>query len=127
MMAKTKVNSIEGIAIPHKHDILSGRGNNVNSSPGNQFFRKLVKSVRAEYVATHKQQKSTFAKLVVHAVRSMDPPGRFLQLNDTDKLFYDVGDKKAVDKTRQALREGAPDVEKQIKDGVTSVRGVSHE
>jgi hypothetical protein len=29
-------------------------------------------------------------------------------------LWHDIGDKKALDKTRQALREGAPDLMKDL-------------
>ena len=38
----------------------------------------------------------------------MNPPGRFLKQDPTTKLWSDIGKKKALDKTRQALREGAP-------------------
>ena len=114
----------------HDHDVLCGRGNNINSHQGNQFFRKLVKQIRVEYVATPKQEKADFAKLVVHAIRNLNPPGRFLIKDDnTDAFYYDIGDRKAVDKTRQALREGAPEIEKQIENGTKTprtVRAVMH-
>ena len=47
----------------------------------------------------------------------MNPPGRFLKQDPKTKLWNDVGEKKSLDKTRQALREGAPDLMKEI-DGV---------
>lgn len=114
-----------GISKPHHHDVLYGRGNNINSNPGNKFFRELVKAVRVSYVAATKQKKPLYAKLVVHTIRNLDPPGRFLQRNDGDSLYYDVGDKRAVDKARQALREGAPDVEKKLDDGTAKAKDVS--
>ena len=49
-------------------------------------------------------KKPQVAKLVVRAIRSSDPPGRFLKAND-DGDWYDIGDKKAAQKTSQALRE----------------------
>ena len=40
-------------------------------------------------------------------VRNLDPPGRFLEKNPEDGLWYDIGDKKASEKTAQALRDRA--------------------
>lgn len=45
----------------------------------------------------------------------MNPPGRFLKQDPTTKLWSDIGEKKALDKTRQALREGAPELLKEMK------------
>ena len=44
----------------------------------------------------------------------MDPPGRFLKQDPATKLWLDIGDKKSLDKTRQALREGAPELLKEL-------------
>lgn len=45
------------------------------------------------------------SKAIVQAVQAQDPPGRFLERNKKDKLWYAVSYKKAVDKTSQGLRE----------------------
>ena len=45
------------------------------------------------------------SKAIVKAVRSMNPPGRFLERSFVTGLWYDVGDGKAVEKTSQTLRE----------------------
>lgn len=45
----------------------------------------------------------------------MNPPGRFLKQDPNTKLWSDIGEKKALDKTRQALREGAPELLKEMK------------
>ena len=45
----------------------------------------------------------------------MNPPGRFLKQDANSKLWNDIGEKKALDKTRQALREGAPELLKEIE------------
>lgn len=52
--------------------------------------------------------------MIVDEIRSLNPPGRFLKQDANTKLWYDIGEKKALDKTRQALREGAPDIMKEI-------------
>ncbi|KAG7338311.1 hypothetical protein IV203_004709 [Nitzschia inconspicua] len=82
----------EAIKIPHDHDVLSGRGNFVNYHPGNEYFRALVRDHKVD----------------------TESPGRFLKQDHSSKLWYDIGEKKALDKTRQALREGAPDLMKEL-------------
>ena len=52
--------------------------------------------------------------MIVDEIRNRTPPGRFLKQDGATKLWYDIGEKKALDKTRQALREGAPDIIKEI-------------
>lgn len=95
---------------PHAHDVLSGRGNFVNYHDGNEYFRKLVRKHKLDYVNCPKQQKGKFSKLIVDEIKARNPPGRFLKQDKDTKLWYDIGEKKALDKTRQALREGAPEL-----------------
>ena len=57
-----------------------------------------------------KAQKPIFSSLIYDEIRAMNPPGRFLKQDPQTKLWSDIGKKKALDKTRQALREGAPDL-----------------
>ena len=49
-------------------------------------------------------QKPNVARLIVKAIRCSDPPGRFLKKNREGK-WTDIGDKKATEKSSQALRE----------------------
>lgn len=104
----------EPIDQPHPHDVLSGRGNFVNHHPGNEYFRQLVKMHKVRYVKAPKSQKPEFSKMIYDAIRDQDPPGRFLKQDETTKLWYEISDRKAVDKTRQALREGAPEIKGKI-------------
>ena len=62
-----------------------------------------------------KPQKGKFSQLIVDEIKNRSPPGRFLKQDPDTKLWYDIGEKKALDKTRQALREGAPDIQKELK------------
>lgn len=102
------------IETPHEHDVLSGRGNFVNYHAGNEYFRALVQKHKLAYVACPKPQKGKFSQLIVDEIKSRDPPGRFLKQDADSKLWYDIGEKKALDKTRQALREGAPEIQKEL-------------
>jgi hypothetical protein len=102
------------IVDPHEHDVLSGRGNFVNYHVGNEHFRNLVRKHKVAYVACPKPQKGKFSRIIVEEIRDRTPPGRFLKQDPATKYWYDIGEKKALDKTRQALREGAPDIMKDI-------------
>ncbi len=94
---------------PNENDVLSGRGNNVNYHPGNLYFRHLVKELKIDYVAAMKQDKPVFSKSIVQIIRNGG--GRFLKQDAKTGLWNDIGDKQALAKTRQALREGAPRIE----------------
>lgn len=56
----------------------------------------------------------SISRSVVDAVRSMDPPGRFLEKSLTTGLWNDIGNRKAIEKTSQALRDGASMLRKQL-------------
>jgi hypothetical protein len=64
-----------------------------------------------------KAQKAIYSKIIYDEIRAMAPPGRFLKQDPKTKLWSDIGEKKALDKTRQALREGAPDMLKGMGGG----------
>ena len=61
--------------------------------------------------------RSKIKKLIVDRIKARNPPGRFLKQDKDSKLWFDIGEKKALDKTRQALREGAPEL---MNNGKTS-------
>lgn len=105
---------LKDIPHPHNNDVLSGRGNFVNYHVGNEFFRALVRKHKGAYVACPKAQKARFSRMIVDEVRNQNPSGRFLKQDPKTELWYDTGDKKALDKTRQALREGAPVLLKEL-------------
>jgi hypothetical protein len=54
------------------------------------------------------------SRSIVDAVRSMNPPGRFLEKNMDTGLWNDIGNRKAIEKTSQALRDGAATLRKQL-------------
>jgi hypothetical protein len=116
------------VETPSDSDVLAGRGNACNYHPGNEYFRALVRKHKKAYVACSKPQKAKFSRHIVDEIYSRN--GRFLKQDNTTKLWHDIGDKKALDKTRQALREGAPVLVKEIEtcdsnsDEALTVRGV---
>eukprot|EP00978_Attheya_sp_CCMP212_P028510 scaffold98579_cov54-Attheya_sp.AAC.2 len=89
-------------------DVLCGRGGMTNHHAGNVFFRKLVRMKQETYLQASKREKASVARDIVSFIRNMNPPGRFLKKDGNS--WKDIGDRKAREKTSQALREGAPDL-----------------
>lgn len=84
-----------------------------NHHPGNKRYRKMVEDRKLEYVNSKRLDKPLVALGIIREWRAQDPPGRFLKIDERTGLWSDVGDKKAREKTSQALREKAPLIRKQ--------------
>jgi len=92
---------------PNKNDVLCGRGGKICSYSGNIQFRDIVNKTKDHYLAksTKKMAKAHIAAKIVHQIRSMVPPGRFLKEDKKGGPWYDIGDERAIKKVCQALRE----------------------
>ena len=75
-----------------------------NGHGGNRRFRDIIALHRPDYVQATKMDKPNVARKIVRAIRSGNPPGRFLR-KGPDNNWRDVGDKVAAEKTSQGLRE----------------------
>ena len=80
-------------------------------------FRTLVSEFRMHYCTAKKGDKGRLSKRLTNFVRFKK--GRFLQKDDVDNLWYEVGDPRAHGKWAQALREGTADLMRQVS-GVDS-------
>lgn len=98
---------------PHRNDVLYGRGGGTNHHSGNKRYRKLVEGRKVDYVNSKRLDKPLVALAIIKEWRAQVPPGRFLKMDDKSGFWQDVGDKKAREKTSQALREKAPLLRKQ--------------
>ncbi|GKY94858.1 hypothetical protein MPSEU_000450700 [Mayamaea pseudoterrestris] len=96
-------NSAELVEEPKEVDVLCGRGGMSNHHPGNEWYRRLIRSNRPLYRACPKHTKLLVSKAIVQAVEQQG--GRFLEKDKKSKLFVQVPYKRAVDKTSQGLRE----------------------
>jgi len=105
------------IRTPHANDVLCGRGGGINSHPGNKTFRKWVNERKEAYnLAKSKQEKARVSVQVIDLVKSQRPPGRFLARDESApgattlsaSYWVEIDLNKAISKTSQALREGAP-------------------
>jgi len=90
---------------PKDEDILFGRGGRTNHHPGNKRLREIANSYRFTYHQAKKTEKPKVSKLIVAALRTANPPSRFLRMNDDTNLWEDVGDRRAAEKVSQTLRE----------------------
>ena len=88
------------------NDVLCGRGGETNQHPGNVYYRTLVKARQVAYLQARRSDKPRIAASVVKIIREVG--GRFLKRHGG--CWVDVGDKKAREKTSQALRENAPEI-----------------
>jgi hypothetical protein len=100
---------------PGPHDVLCGRGGGINAHIGNVAFRELVKHDKERYnLEANKVKKAQISQDIVDRVKAEG--GRFLRRDDDSShyrhqsLWVEIDDLKALAKTSQALREGAPSI-----------------
>jgi hypothetical protein len=99
---------------PRESDVLCGIGGAALRHPGNQTYRRLVNLNKALYITCLKTEKLKISWSIVSAIRKQQ--GRFLERNAKKGSWYDIGDKKAIEKTSQALREGQPKLQQKMID-----------
>ncbi|MGK3738212.1 MAG: hypothetical protein ACI90V_005059 [Bacillariaceae sp.] len=84
------------------NDVLCGRGGLSNSH--NRHYRVLVGEYQKEYLNAKKKDKKKIAFKIFTSIN--DSGGRFLKRSADSLVWSEVTQKKAVEKTSQALREG---------------------
>jgi len=90
-----------------------GRGSGTQNHCGNVTYRKLVYLNKELYATSSKFDKLKISKAIVAAVREFG--GNFVQTDESrGGLYFDIGDKRAWDKTSQALREGQAEIRQQL-------------
>ena len=122
-----------------KQDVLCGRGALTNEHPGNEWFRRLVRSNRQLYRSCPKHTKLLVAKAIVQAVQrnQRNPPGRFLEKTKNEdgsvgNAWIPISYKSAVEKASQALREkvtpnwGAPPSNFPLSKALEAARAVAY-
>jgi len=86
------------------NDVLCGRGGLTNSHVGNKRYRYVVAEYQQEYLKARKNEKKDIARRIVARIK--ENGGRFLKRSADSIVWSEVTEKKAVEKTSQALREG---------------------
>ncbi|OEU12879.1 hypothetical protein FRACYDRAFT_191130, partial [Fragilariopsis cylindrus CCMP1102] len=95
-----------------ENDVLCGRGGATLRHPGNKRYRDLIDSNKETYRISTKEEKTSISRSIVATIRNQQ--GRFLV--ERNKLWYDIGDAKATEKTSQALREKQPELRQRMID-----------
>jgi hypothetical protein len=97
----------------HDHDVLCGRGAYVNGNAGNQRLRELALQRKAQFDRGNFTEKRVLATEIVTIIRSLDPPGRFLQRargagdGKSTSTWEELSDERAIHKVRAILRFGS--------------------
>ena len=120
---ETPADDRHGVTEPRDTDVLCGRGGAALRHPGNQTYRRLVNLNKGLYITCLKTEKLKISRSIVAAIR--EQKGRFLEKDNDSNVWYDIGDKKAVEKTSQALREGQPRLRKKINEMGGGVAGTA--
>lgn len=103
------------VSKPHPHDVLSGRGKNIHGHEGNVFYRDLIQKYKVQYVvASLRKDKHAFAEFIYDAVLARG--GRFLKELQKTGMWFPIDKKEAIRKVKAALRDGAPNIEKLLKE-----------
>jgi len=115
------INSGKVVENPALTDVLFGRGVATNRHPGNEKFRAIVNQHVDVYLTSTKKQKTMISRSIVNKVHTeLDPPGRFLEKNTkTGGVWQEVNIKRALEKTAQALRDGAAPMRKQLSEDMS--------
>jgi hypothetical protein len=107
-----KVDETKSIIItPSRHDILFGRGRQIQANPGNLGFLFLIEQKSLIYQAADKQEKTRISSEIVNLQKAK--PGRFLK-KKASGVWEEVDEDAAREKASQAFRtmRAKPKVEK---------------
>jgi hypothetical protein len=127
MLSIEKGSCIEkGVAVNDigDNDVICGRGGLGNRHPGNVCYREIIKKYQVQYLKAQKREKKTIALDIVDIIHKLNPPGKFLQKDNSTGLYLEIDDKRASEKVSQSLREGAPKIRAAIYEQHVNVMGL---
>jgi hypothetical protein len=84
---------------PHPADVLFGPG--ARRHPGNKVYWKLMKMNLDQYAISPYGTRSVISRSIVRGIR--EEHGRFLEQDPKTAIWYEISDKRAIDKTSHAL------------------------
>jgi hypothetical protein len=101
----------------NRNDVFLGRGGNLWKKEGNARLREICFSFMPQYDNGPKLDKPQLAQSIVHKIKAMNPPGRFLKkkrkspepssLNSftLEEMWVEVSDDVAIEKVSQVFRD----------------------
>lgn len=84
---------------PRAADVLFGPG--ARRHPGNKIYWELMKRNLNQYIISPYGARSTISQSIVQGIRQLD--GRFLEQDQKTSIWYEISDKRAIEKTSHAL------------------------
>ena len=75
----------------------------------------MVRTHKKAYQTFTRHEKTKLAETLVKQWQAQNPPGRFLEKDDTTGYWFCIGEKSARRKTSQLLREGAAKIRRELK------------
>jgi hypothetical protein len=108
---KKKMNDVGAL---QSLDIVCGRGAPKNFHYGNQVFLELVKQYQTKYFCAKRSDKSVIALKLLDIIKARG--GRFVRRQKAAGRFCwePISDKSAYERVCQALRDGTPDLQRQV-------------
>jgi hypothetical protein len=96
------------------YDIVCGRGAPTSFHYGNRMFRDLVKNYETSYMYAKRSDKPRIAMKLLNIVRARG--GRFVRKDKVAgrSAWFEIGEHRAYEKVCQALRDGAPELRRQM-------------
>jgi hypothetical protein len=84
---------------PRETDVLFGAG--ARRHPGNKTYWKLMKSNLDHYIISPYGARSMISRSIVQGIK--DQNGRFLEQDPKTAVWFEISDKRAIEKTSHAL------------------------
>lgn len=84
---------------PRESDVLFGPG--ARRHPGNKTYWGLMKANLNQYIISPYGARSMISRDIVQGIRDLN--GRFLEQDPKTSVWYEITDKRAIDKTSHAL------------------------
>lgn len=88
---------LKDIVDPGEADVLCGRGGVALRHPRNKTYRRLVHLNKGLYITCLKAEKLKIFCSIVAAI--CEQKGQFLERDTTKNTWFNIGDKKATEKT----------------------------
>jgi hypothetical protein len=97
--SKLKVDHLKPVDTPKSTDVLFGPG--ARRHAGNKLYWKFMKLNLDQYIVSPYGARSSISKSIVDGIK--DLKGRFLEQDPDSGIWYEISDKRAVEKTSHAL------------------------
>jgi hypothetical protein len=96
-------------------DVLCGRGMLTSIHPGNVAYKRVIKKHEMEYICSKRSVKPKLAMKLLKQFRRNAIRFVKRERDANDKyIWIDIGDERAYQKVSQSLREGAPQLRRQM-------------